>query len=240
MASGLMPGTENAKFDPSNDHKTPKLGSLNLGAMTSLTALAGTNGVSVSLVHGDEWNQMEGNQTENVLKYRKTTIKLNDKYTVNGDVINRVVGTTNDTRIGVHNQTNVAPRNDTFVSTRTEDHHQPEQKHQPTSKQEITSSSYESHITQNKYIHIYVCMYDIKTDVVLGLQLGYSTLKGELGVIATKALIIKSQSNAMDAKFQAFVTKTTLTTILCAALQAKIIAFDGNAGIAANADSPFA
>jgi hypothetical protein len=39
----------------SRDSTTPKLGALNLGAMTSSSAVSGTNGVDSKLIHGDRW-----------------------------------------------------------------------------------------------------------------------------------------------------------------------------------------
>ena len=81
MSSQIFAGsskTMNGSFNPLSDNKTPELGALSLGAMTSPGALAATTGIDVSLIHGDEWNQIEGNLTENVLKNHQFVVKLNE------------------------------------------------------------------------------------------------------------------------------------------------------------------
>ena len=223
-----------------NDSKPPALGSLGAGSMTSPAALAGTTGVDVRLIHGDCWDQIVGNYVVNILKNEATTITLNETRTVNGNLVNKVVGTTTDTRIGVHNQTNIAPRNDTYFHTRTEDHHQPEQIHQPTSQVNSQNTVAEYFKEHTKFSSWYFSMVGIKMDLTPIVSLGFATLEGKLGVLATKALLLEKQSKALDAKYQAATTKFTLTAVLASMLWAKVIMFDGNAGVAANADSPFA
>ena len=92
------PQTVNGNFQPANDNKTPKLGSLNLSAMSSSTALAGTTGVDAKLIHGDRWQQIDGNQTETINKNLITEIKEDETWTVDGNYTMTVKGTTNDTR----------------------------------------------------------------------------------------------------------------------------------------------
>lgn len=224
----------------STDNNPPPAGSLNLKAMTSPTALSGTNGASADLIHGDLWEQIIGNDTKNVLKDKKLTVTGNETEMVLQNYKATVVGTTTTKFIGVYNQTNIAPRNDTFFHTRTEDHHQPEQIHQPTQQLNIqqTISEYFGHHT--KFSSWYLNVIGIKMDITPIVNLGYNSLKGELGIIATKALALEKISKGMDAKFQAATTKFTMTAILASMLWAKVIMFDGNAGVAANIDSPFA
>ena len=222
------------------DREMPPLRSLNVKAMASLTALEGTNGVDCSLIHGDTWNQMVGNQTENILGWQHFTVSGDEVHKILSNLTYRVVGTTNDTRIAVHNQTNIAPRNDEFLHTRTETHHQPEQIHQPTHLLNIQEEITEYLSKHTKFSSWYFSMVGVKMDVTPIVSLGYATLEGKLGVIATKALVLEKKSKALDLKYQAAVTHFTLTAVLASVLWAKVIAFDGNAGIAANADSPFA
>lgn len=222
------------------DSQLPNLGALNSGAMTSPSALSETAGACVALVHGDIWDQFHGNYTENIFDDYRLTVHGNRTETILHNHQHTIVGTTNTKHIGVHNHTNVAPRNDTFVHTRTEDHHQPEQKHQPTTQHDVQNSVLQYFEKHTKFSLWYFTMLGLKMEIVPGLALVHATLKGELGVLSTKAVVLKSTSAAMDTKFQAFVAKTTATAVLLAAMYAKIIMFDGNAGIAANADSPFA
>lgn len=222
------------------DSQLPSFGALNLGAMTSLSALSETTGKSVSLIHGDQWDQIHGNYTENIFDDYRLTVHGNRTETVLQNHQHTIIGTTNTKHIGVHNHTNVAPRNDTFVHTRTEDHHQPEQKHQPTTQHDVQSSVLQYFEKHTKFSLWYFTMLGIKMEVVPGPALVYATFKGELGVLSAKAVVLKATTSTLDTKFQAFVAKTTATAVLLAAMYAKIIMFDGNAGIAANADSPFA
>jgi hypothetical protein len=92
------PQTVNGSFQPANDNKSPKLGSLNLSAMTSSTALAGTTGVDAKLIHGDRWQQIDGSQTETIDKDLTTDIKENETWTVHENYTMTVKGKTDDTR----------------------------------------------------------------------------------------------------------------------------------------------
>ena len=226
--------------ESSADCKQQTLGLLNLKAMTDPTALAGTKGTEASLIHGETWNQMEVNQTENILGWQKFTVTGVETHKALSNLVHRVDGSTNDTRVGVHNQTNIAPRNDEFMHTRTETHHRPEQIHQPTQLMNIQKDVTEYLDKHTKFSSWYFSMVAIKMDVTPVVSLGFATLEGKLGVIATKALVMEKKSKALDAKYQAAVTHFTLTAVLASVLWAKVITFDGNAGIAANADSPFA
>lgn len=93
------PKTVNGSFDPSADHTTPKIGALNLGAMPGLTALSGTTGVDVKLIHGDRWQQIDGKQTEKIDKDLKTDIMENETWTVHENYTMKVEGKTTDTRV---------------------------------------------------------------------------------------------------------------------------------------------
>jgi hypothetical protein len=222
------------------DGASSPLSFLDTSNMTSVSALGGTMGTCTARIHGDVWDQFEGNDTKNVLKDDKLTVFGNRLELIKTNHQHTIVGTTNTKHIGVHNHVNVSPRNDTYVHTRTEDHHQPEQIHQPTSLMNIqkTVTEYLEHHT--KFSSWYFTMVAFNTSIYPVLSLGYASMEGKLGIIATKALLLEKKSKALDVKFQGATTKFTMTAILASALWAKVIAFDGNAGIAANADSPFA
>ncbi len=223
-----------------HDGAESSFGLLNSRAMTSFTALAGTTGTCAALIHGDVWDQFEGNDTKNVLGDDKLTVRGNRTELIKTNHQHTIVGTTSTTHIGTHNHVNIAPRNDTYVHTRTEDHHQPEQIHQPTALVNIqkTITEYLEHHT--KFSSWYFTMVAFNTSIYPVLSLGYASMEGKVGIIATKALALEKVSKGLDVTFQGATTKFTMTAILASALWAKVIAFDGNAGVAANADSPFA
>ena len=91
--------TANSKFDPSGDNKTPQLGSLALKSMPTTTALAGTTGTDSKLIHGDRWQQIDGNQTEKIDKDLKTDIMENQTYEIHENLKFKVDGKTTDTRV---------------------------------------------------------------------------------------------------------------------------------------------
>ena len=76
----------------------------------------------------------------NILKNLKTTTTENETRTVIGNLVNKVVGTTNDTRIGMHHQTNISPRFENYVHTLTQDRHEKLIIHQPTSTWDIVNT----------------------------------------------------------------------------------------------------
>jgi hypothetical protein len=185
-------------------------------------------------------DQFNGNDTKNVLLDRKLTVTGNRTETILQNHQHTIVGSTNTKHIGVHNHVNIGPRNDTFVHTRTEDHHQPEPISQPTSQVNIQRMVRHYFKEHTKFSSWYFSMVGIKTDITPVVSLGFTTMERKLGVIGTKALVLEKHSKALDAKYQAAVTNFTLTAVLASVLWAKIITFDGNAGVAANADSPLA
>lgn len=238
MASGLIPGTNNAKFNPSSDHKTPNLGSLNLSAMTSPTALAGTNGVCVSLVHGDVWNQMEGNQTENILKNRTTIVNFDEKCAVNQNMNYYVAGKTNDTRIGVHNQTNMSPRNDIFMHTRSEIHHEKENRQQLTQDMSVVTMVIEFCATQWE-------KHDYKISAYLA-AVNLNVMSADARIYAFRNTTFKTENTSIGVKISeitgslgGLATEIKGLKLKAAVSHIKAIAGNINAGIALNADSPF-
>ncbi len=176
-----------------NDAQQLPFKNLNPRAMTSPTALSGTTGACVSLVHGDVWDQFEGNDTKNVLKDDKLTVTGSRTELIKTNHQHTIVGTTNTTHIGVHHQVNISPRNDTFVHTRTEDHHQPEQIHQPTiltSIQEHVHHYYKFHHKTSSFW--FTNVFAANFGFYPGLNLSYTTMEGKLGVLASKALVAEN------------------------------------------------
>lgn len=223
------------------DAAEPPLGKLNPRAMTSLTALAGTNGVDACLIHADLWNQIEGNVTENILKNHKLTVTENEKHTITGNLTHRVVGTTNDTRVAVHNQTNIAQRNDEFMHTRTEIHHQPEKRVQKTDDIDWTER-----------------LIEFTSDIFKGEGPKMTTHWGpdvdinpiftlEMKGITAAWKYVEAESVRLECEFKELAVATGLVrdeikgaVVKVAGSHLKGIGANLNAGIAANADSPFA
>jgi hypothetical protein len=225
--------------DPQKDQTLPQLGALNLKSITSVTALAGTTGVDACLIQGNKWQQLNGQHTENVSQDHLLTILGNRQEMVAGNHTHTIVGNTNATHVGVHNHTNISPRNDTFVHTRTEMHSEQECQQQPTGRTESTAN--ETTSTQNEQ-HFQL----LKMEVT-GTAIEATTLKTEYKQIAvdvtnmgTDFVLMEAESKGFHSNLAALATDIHGGKIKAAATHIKAIGGNLNAGIAGNADSPFA
>ncbi|MGO9086264.1 MAG: bacteriophage T4 gp5 trimerisation domain-containing protein [Terriglobales bacterium] len=119
-----------AVADPGTDDMLPNPGSLVLPAIATPVALSGTIGTHCMLAHGDRWEQIEANRTENVLADLKTTITGNQNEAIQG---NRTVNISQDQKetvagqcqqviVGPHLVTNFDVRNETRLGTHAQTH----------------------------------------------------------------------------------------------------------------------
>lgn len=228
-----------AVSDPGTDKKLPNMGSLSYGAIKSPTALAGTTGVDACLIQGNKWQELKGQHTENVLQHHLLNIQGNRQEMVVGNHTHTIVGNTNATHVGTHNHTNISPRNDTFVHTRTENHSEEEHQNQPTGRNEMTTSEHtntedESHF---KLKEMTMTLFKMES-VVTGLE-NKNLFVGVHG-LAAEAKILHHKSEALESKLQGFVSEVVPAKLKVAGAHIKAIGASLNAGIAANADSPFA
>lgn len=76
------------------DKDLPDLGSLDPNNMTSTAAMGGTTGVDSKLIHGDRWQEIKGNLTENIAEDLKTTVDKDETWTVKQDIHNTIEGKT--------------------------------------------------------------------------------------------------------------------------------------------------
>ena len=225
--------------DPATDHSLPAAGALSFGAVKSVSALSGTTGVDACLITGNKWQQLNGKHTENVSMDHLLQILGNRQELVAGNHQHTIVGTTTNTHVGVHNHTNVAPRNDTFAHTRTEIHSEQEHQQQPTGRLENTQ-------TEHKDGQELVEMHAMKTEIV-GIGMETTGLKTEYKRIAVDVVnmgadfkIMKTESGAFEENLKALAGDIKGGKLKAAATHVKAIGANLNAGIAGNADSPFA
>ena len=106
-----------------NDHQLPAMNSLNLKAMTTATALAGTTGTDAKLIHGDRWQEIVGNLTENVSDDLTTHIFKNQTWTIDEDLKHKVSGKTTDTRVEDFKEYFLAETRSEYTLEHTEQHH---------------------------------------------------------------------------------------------------------------------
>ncbi len=236
---GGTPKTVNGSFDPSADNKTPHLGSLDMAAMSSRTALADTTGIDVSLIHGDEWNQIMGNLTENVLNNHIFFVKLDENYTVNTNLVRRVNGTTNDTRVGVHNQTNIQPRNDIYMHTRSEVHYQPENREQKTEDHDVGKTLLEFKEKHFEYNSLKIDVKNLSFEFNWPLNFEKHLLDCNGSIFSMDGSAIEVETKEIKTSLGALGAEIKGGKVKAAATHLKAIAGNINAGIALNADSPF-
>jgi len=102
---------------PKTDHQLPKSRSLAFKAITDKAALQGTKGQHCTLVHGDHWNEVKGNEVSNVKLDQKLTVSRHQTIKVVGNHKETLVGKVYQNVIGPHIVQNNAVRNETRLSS---------------------------------------------------------------------------------------------------------------------------
>ncbi len=221
------------------DSKPLNFKSLNQKAMPTPTALAGTTGIDASLVHGDVWRELKGNETIDILKNLKTTITQDELRALTGNLKNTVTGTTNDTRVGAHHQQNVAPRFEIYTHTLFQDHHEKMVVHQPTSTWDTVS----------KYFAFKAAIFNAtgveltakgSANTVTAMDVAHKTISLDNKVFAAKKESFAIKDLDLGTHLGGALTEIKALKVKAAASHMKAIAANLNAGVAANADSPFA
>ena len=228
-----------AVADPKTDKNLPPPHSLSWGGIKSTSGLAGTTGVEVCLIVGNKWQQLNGQHTENVTQHHLLTILGNRQELVAGNHTHTIVGNTNNTHVGVHNHTNISPRNDTFVHTRTEMHSELECQQQPTGRNEsttteCTNTETEQHIKQSEWSIIG------RSLEVTGLKTEYKRIAVDVTNMGAEFEVMEAESRNFKSNLELFASDIHGGKVKAAATHAKAIGANLNAGIAGNADSPFA
>ena len=187
----------------------------------------------------DQWRGIKGNETVNILKDLKTTITKSEKRTVLLNLTNRVVGTTNDTRVGVHHQWNVAPRFDNFAHTLTENHHEKMVVHQPTTTWDVINKYFVRKSIAFTLTGLEFNVKGTKTEAI-GMEATYKTICIENKVFVAKKDSLAVADLDIGLHIRGAITEIKAVKLKAAASHIKAIGANLCAGIAANLDSPFA
>lgn len=225
--------------DPGSDHSLPPGGSLSFGAVKSVSALSGTTGVDACLITGNKWQQLNGKHTENVTMDHLLQILGNRQELVSGNHTHMIIGNTNTTHIGTHNQTNVAPRNEVYGHKKTETHSEQEFKQQPTGQMKSINSEHKDVFLGFELYQQEKNMYGMKMEFT-GLNVEGDATNVESKAINVEIPIVHHECKLLEDKLHTFATDVVAVKIRAAEAHLKAIAADLNAGLAANADSPFA
>jgi len=105
--------TRRAVADPDTDRRLPEARSLSWTAITQSAALNGTMGAHAELLHGDRWQQTDGNHTESVLGNQLHTVKGNQSIVIGRNHKETLVKHCWQNIIGPHLVTNHSVRNET-------------------------------------------------------------------------------------------------------------------------------
>jgi hypothetical protein len=216
--------TARAVLDPGTDKKLPPAGALSYGGITSSSALGGTLGVAVELIHGDQWEEIQGKRTCNILLDHVVTVVQNEIYkvvcdrrtTIVGDYFKTIVQNYNHTTIGIHNQTNISNRNNTFVSTKVEVHCAPKQSQEPT--------GWWQYIKDNTKLFYY------KTDIILGTKFNLAVFEANVALIRLEAFGFKGTGTGFQVQLVCFKVDVKLSDNRILAMGLKVSALNGHLG----------
>ncbi len=238
--------TNNGGFDPSSDHKTPALGSLNLSAMTSVSALAGTVGTDAKLIHGDRWQQIVGNETDFITQNYMLTVDGNETRLLLGNLETTVMGTTKDDRFDVLLHNLFAQSTYNYFNHRIENHTAPEQEHQPTEHQEVIegeqkekTSSFEKTLHKEEIVGFFAGLTTTKVEVLIAAAEGFGGKVGMGGIEAT-GHGWKARGEALETKLDAFAAKLTGAEVEAGGPDSSIRPVFVGILVAVHIDSPFA
>ena len=238
--------TPNQSFDPSTDNKTPHLRSLDLSNMPNAVALAGTNGVDAKLIHGDRWQQIDGNETDCITSNLMTTIEGDENRMLLGNLETTVMQKTNDDRFGLFLQNFFAESTFNYFHSRVENHTAPEQEHQPTGHREVIAdeskekeSSFERALHKEELVGFFAGGTLIKIEGIGTAAEGFGAKVG-LGGIEVTGLGWRQKAEALETKLDAFAAKITGAEVEAGGEKAAVRPIYIGILIAVHIDSPFA
>jgi hypothetical protein len=146
--------------DPGTDKSLPSPGSLGWTTITSQMAVGVTAGADVALVHGDQWQSLDGRRAEFIDKDVSTTILGNEDHEVTGNRTKQITGNHTETVVGSQNLTSVGshtelycdPKTETYASPRCELNAAPRCRAEPTPTMNILGIEFEKKDFEATYI----------------------------------------------------------------------------------------
>lgn len=238
--------TSNGSFNPSLDHKTPALGLLNLGAMPALSALSGTLGIDVKLIHGDRWQQIEGNETDFIIKNLARTVDGDEKRLLVGDLDTTVIGRTKDDRFDLFLGNFYEASTFNYFHHRLENHTAEEQEHQPTAHREVIEkeekkkeNSFESTWHKEEVVGFSAGFTATKLEGLGVATEGFGAKAGMGGIEAT-GIGWKNKAEALETRLNAFAAKCTGAEVESGGPDTAIRPVFVGILVAVHIDSPFA
>lgn len=163
----------------SMDSIPPNLRSLNSKAMTSTTALAGTNGNWTGLITGDHYEILHGNEHRFIDQDRTYMVKGNQESTIQQDHQETTHGNYNQQTTGTTQRLNVGGTNEKFVADHSMEHKSDRHMEEPEGLFHVISENCETFNNSHQNFWEKMEIVGNKTDICLGSSVDLKTLNIE-------------------------------------------------------------
>jgi hypothetical protein len=209
--------------DPGTDCKLPAAGALNYGAITSFSALASTNGSTTSLVTGDHFEMMHGNEFRTIFLDREHTILGNQLSTVNQNRHDITQKNYNQHVTAATQRYHNGATNEVFNQPHANTHATKREMHEPTQLFNLVTERVEK-------LNKATANFGIKTDIILmktditavaalewasvavegkGTEVAYQAFSGhEFGILKTEAHEAELKAKVVNQRLAALENKT--------------------------------
>ncbi|HLH01926.1 MAG TPA: hypothetical protein VKX25_04090 [Bryobacteraceae bacterium] len=220
--------------DPVTDRNLAPPASLSYGAIASVGALAGTNGVDTNLVFGNRDRQLNGNESTRITQNRSHQIGQNQIEKVGVNKTETTGGNYSETTYGATHTMNVGPTDETFVGTHTVQHKDNQVVEEPVTYLHSIQNFIEQHGFHADFHHITVFYSElfssfvgVYTDVrpVYVMTTGIS---GSWTYWDNQAKALDNKLSAINAKIEAIQPEVSITMVHEVAVTQKILVIGVN------------
>lgn len=183
---------------------------LSWGQISSAIGLSGCTGIDVKLVHGNQWQQIEGDLTTNIGSNETRNVVGNQDLTTAGNVEETIVGNLTTTIIGAELHTNMSVQNHTRAAPRTEVHMGSKQQSEPGMFMRAITNLWENHTFEFKGLAIRLQLMGTSTEItahrlqcimndtkVKSAEVGGYILKNDVQALKNLATAVKNQVNGV-------------------------------------------
>lgn len=178
--------------DPLTDKKLCPLGQLSFPNINTTIALGIAVGIDVTIVHGDQWIQIDGSLTINIMKNHNVTVHQNETYIVYGNRYLTIIQNYTEIIVGIYNTTVVSARIMTNVSITNTTYICPHIEVNVTPRNNSEASWFTWAWAKGLGAAFKIDLLALKTEAVLQ-QISFIFSKFECGVISTKVYGIETK-----------------------------------------------
>lgn len=214
--------------------------------MPSLTAPSGTPGVDTKLIHGDRFQQVDGDETAFIVKNLMRTNDGKENRLLLRNLDTTIMGRTKDDRFDLYLHNFFEASTFNYFHQRLENHTAEEQEHQPTTHREVIDgeekkkeTSFESVWHKQEAVGFFAGTTALKLEALGTVAEGFGAKAG-LGGIEAVGLGWKSKSEALKTRLNAFAAKCTGAEVETGGPDTSIRPVFVGILVAVHIDSPFA